>query len=134
MGYSDWDNDDRPAQHRDHDWQALTGDFNSIPIINVEGLRSDNVEERRKVASEIKEACTRVGFFYVENHGVPQELLDGVFQQAESFFALPFEQKMEVFIANSANFRGYTPIGASGKVGPDGKGSELAQFALQQQS
>jgi isopenicillin N synthase-like dioxygenase len=95
MGYSDWDNDDRPAQERDRDWQATAGDFSSIPVIDVGGPRSTCVEDRRKVAAEIRDACTRVGFFYIKNHGIPQELVDGVFQQAEQFFSLPFEQKMK---------------------------------------
>lgn len=124
MGYKDWNNDSEPAVADDHDWQAVPGDFNSIPIINVGGLRSNDLKARAKVASDIRSACTRVGFFYVEDHGVPQELIDGVFRHANTFFAQPFDKKMEIYIENSKNFRGYTPVGASGKPGPDGRGSK----------
>ncbi|KAL6413299.1 putative gibberellin 3-beta [Ilyonectria robusta] len=123
MGYSDWDNDNQPAREGDHDWAAEAGDFESIPVIDVSGIRSDNIEERKRVASDIRAACIRVGFFYIENHGIPQALIDDVFGQAERFFRLPFEKRMDIFIDNSPNFRGYTPVGGSGKPGPDGQGN-----------
>jgi isopenicillin N synthase-like dioxygenase len=125
MGYKDWDDNNEPAVARDHDWQAVAGDFDTIPVIDVGGIRSDNLEDRVKVANNIKDACTRVGFFYIENHGISQDLIEGTFRYANEFFALPFEKKMEIYIENSPNFRGYTPVGASGKPGADGKGSKL---------
>ncbi|UQC76717.1 2OG-Fe(II)oxygenase [Colletotrichum lupini] len=123
MGYNDWDNDNEPAVDRDHDWRAVPGDFDTIPVIDVAGIRSDHFDERRKIAAQIRDACVRVGFFYIQNHGINDDVIKGVFKAAETFFALPFEQKMEVFIDNSPNFRGYTPIGGSGKPGPDGRGN-----------
>ncbi|KAK1497214.1 2OG-Fe(II)oxygenase superfamily protein [Colletotrichum tamarilloi] len=123
MGYNDWDNDNEPAVDRDHDWRAVPGDFDTIPVIDVAGIRSDDFDERRKIAAQIRDACVRVGFFYIQNHGINDDVIQGVFKAAETFFALPFEQKMEVFIDNSPNFRGYTPIGGSGKPGADGRGN-----------
>lgn len=128
MGYKDWDDDNKPAESRDHDWQAVAGNFDTIPVIDVGSIRSGDLGERRKVAAQIRDACTQVGFFYIENHGIPEELLQEVFKLAGEFFALPFEQKMEVFIDNSPNFRGYTPVGGSGKPGPDGRGSKFGPF------
>ncbi len=124
MGISDWDNDEQPAKEHDRDWQAIPGDFDTIPVIDVGGIRSKRVAERQAVAAKIHEACTQVGFFYIENHGISQDLVEDVFEFAGKFFALSFEQKMEIFIDNSPNFRGYTPVGGSGKPGPDGKGSK----------
>lgn len=123
MGYKDWDDDNKPAVDGDHDWPSVAGDFDSIPVIDLGGMRSGDIHDRKKVATDIREACTRVGFFYIENHGIAKELVDEVFRMAENFFGLPFEQKMDIFIDNSPNFRGYTPVGGSGKPGPDGKGS-----------
>lgn len=39
-----------------------------IPIIDVAGIYSDNIEDRRAVAEKVREACHRIGFFYVINH------------------------------------------------------------------
>ncbi|KIV81242.1 hypothetical protein PV11_08668 [Exophiala sideris] len=128
MGINDWDNDDQPAREVDLDWKSVVGDFDTIPVIDVGGIRSDVLEERQEVARHIREACTRVDFFYIQNHGIPLHLVNGVFQLAEKFFALPLEQKMEIYIENSPNFKGYTPVGASGKPGPDGKGNQNEAF------
>ena len=125
MGYNDWDDENKPALEGDHDWQATAGDFDSIPVIDVSELASSDIKARTKIAAEIRDACTRVGFFYISNHGISQDLIDRVFKTAENFFDLPFEDKMEVFMGRSTNFRGYVPIGASGKPGPDGKGSQF---------
>ncbi|MCA6297164.1 MAG: 2-oxoglutarate and iron-dependent oxygenase domain-containing protein, partial [Phenylobacterium sp.] len=50
----------------------MNRDFRSIPVIDIEGLRSSDPFSRRAVASEIEAAAREVGFFYVTGHGVPQ--------------------------------------------------------------
>ena len=65
----------------------------------------------------------RVGFFYIQNHGIPQDLVEEAFEWGKKFFALSFEEKMEVYIDNSPNFRGYTPLYGSGTPDEQGKGS-----------
>lgn len=127
MGYSDWI--DGSKEERD-DKPVIVGDFDSIPMIDVSGMYSESIEERQRVATKIREACMRVGFFYIENHGIPQELVDGAFDWARKFFGLSFEDKMKVYIDNSPNFRGYTPLGGSGRPGPDGKGSTFKLLLL----
>jgi hypothetical protein len=39
-----------------------------IPIIDVSGMFSEKLEDRKAVAERIREACHRIGFFYVVNH------------------------------------------------------------------
>lgn len=39
-----------------------------IPIIDVARIYSDKLEDRQAVAEQIREACHRIGFFYVINH------------------------------------------------------------------
>lgn len=67
-----------------------------IPIIDVSGIHSDNIDDRRAVAERVREACHRIGFFYMINHGIDQKYTDSTFEQAKRFFALPEERKMEV--------------------------------------
>lgn len=96
---------------------------NSIPVIDVSRIFSTDVSDRQAVANQLREACINVGFFYVQNHGIPQEMVDGVFDWGKRFFDLPFEEKMEVYIDNVPHYRGYTPLYGAGTAGPDGKGS-----------
>lgn len=104
---------------------SIVGDFNSIPVINVAGIFSEKLGDRQAVATQIRDACTRVGFFYVEGHGIPEGVVDNVFDLGKQFFDLGFEEKMRIFINNSPNYRGYTPLFGSGNPSKDGLGSKL---------
>ncbi|CAN0402723.1 unnamed protein product, partial [Ectocarpus sp. 8 AP-2014] len=55
-----------------------------------------------------KQACRDFGFFYVENHGVSEEVMREVFRQSKLFFSLGMDDKMSVR-ADKKN-RGYTPM------------------------
>jgi hypothetical protein len=46
--------------------QSIESD--EVPIIDVAGIYSDKLEVRQAVAKKIREACHRIGFFYVINH------------------------------------------------------------------
>ncbi|ESK84794.1 2og-fe oxygenase [Moniliophthora roreri MCA 2997] len=115
-------------------------DFKSIPIINLEKLRSRNLEDRKALADQVRNACMNVGFFYVKNHGVPEVNISNVLDRAKEFFDLPMESKMKggsVFqrktranayalpgqIENKTtpNFKGYSPL-LSGNNDPNNKG------------
>ncbi|KAG8957092.1 hypothetical protein FRC03_010554 [Tulasnella sp. 419] len=73
---------------------------------------SINVDPQIKldIAKRIRDACISVGFFYVKNHNVPDEVIDRTMDQAKRFFDLPLEEKMKIDIHKSKNFKGYTPL------------------------
>lgn len=99
--------------------------FESIPVINVEGMFSESLEERKKVAAEIGRASREVGFFYAQNHSLSNELVKETFDAVEKFFALPLEDKMEVHIHKSNVVRGYEPLFET-KMDPNSKGGKSA--------
>ncbi|TVY34735.1 putative 2-oxoglutarate-dependent dioxygenase [Lachnellula occidentalis] len=106
----------------------ISADSNSIPVIDVSNIFSPDLEARKAVAAEIRQACINIGFFYVQNHGIPQELVDEVFEWGKKFFDLTFEEKMEVYIDNTPHYRGYTPLYGAGTAGSDGKGNANEAF------
>ena len=55
----------------------------------------------------LHKACVVHGFFYVENHGVPEDLIEAVFAASRDFFNLSRSQKRSVLAIKS---RGYTPM------------------------
>lgn len=55
-----------------------------------------------------RQACKEIGFFYLENHGVPADLVEQVFQGSKAFFSLSQDDKMSVKV--DKNNRGYTPM------------------------
>ncbi|CAM9287559.1 unnamed protein product [Ectocarpus sp. 6 AP-2014] len=56
----------------------------------------------------LAKACRDFGFFYVENHGVSEEVMREVFRQSKMFFSLVMDDKMSV--RADKNNRGYTPM------------------------
>jgi hypothetical protein len=71
-------------------------EVDEIPVIDIGGIFSDKIEDRKAVAERIREACHRIGFFYIINHGIDERYTKSTFEQAKIFFALPEERKMEV--------------------------------------
>ncbi|KAI0671113.1 2OG-Fe-II oxygenase [Trametes maxima] len=84
--------------------------FEEIPIINLENVRSIDPAIRRALADEIRDACINVGFFYVKNHGIPENMITSTVAAAKRFFALPAGVKQTLDIHKSANFKGYTAL------------------------
>jgi isopenicillin N synthase-like dioxygenase len=89
---------------------AKRGAFHEIPIIDLADAYNKDLAKRRALAEKIYEACVRVGFFYIKNHGVDDSVMRNVFSAARDFFQLPLEQKMEIDLNKSPHFRGYTKL------------------------
>ena len=48
------------------------------------------------LARELRFICENVGFFYIENHGIPEALIDRAFEASLQVHALPVERKREI--------------------------------------
>ncbi|GMN40063.1 hypothetical protein TIFTF001_009292 [Ficus carica] len=66
-----------------------------IPTIDFSLLTSGNPDQRSKVVNNLGNACRDWGFFMVINHGVSQDLMDGVVKASEDFFDLKEEEKRQ---------------------------------------
>lgn len=99
--------------------------FEKIPMVDLTNMKSAVGEERRKVASEIRAAFTDVGFMYVTNHGISQQLQDDVSRVVKEFFALPIEEKMKVHVNKSPFIRGYEAMFET-KIDPNSRGGECS--------
>jgi isopenicillin N synthase-like dioxygenase len=89
---------------------ANHGAFHEIPVIDFADAFSKDFDKRQKLARKIYDACVRVGFFYVKNHGVDESVMKDVFSAAKQFFELPLEDKMAIDLNKSPHFRGYTKL------------------------
>ncbi len=87
------------------------GNFERLPLVDVSGLRSEALSERRRTALDLDHAAQRAGFFYATDHGLTQTLIDGLESAAAEFFALPEAVKQRYYIGESTNHRGYVPPG-----------------------
>jgi Isopenicillin N synthase and related dioxygenases len=86
------------------------GSFDSIPIIDMSGMYSESLTERQKLAAVIRDACTKVGFMQIANHGINWEIVETAMQGAKEFFELPLDVKMKVYQHKSPHFLGYEPL------------------------
>ena len=80
---------------------ASTINENEIPVIDISGLLNDIPGEEENVARQIMEASQRIGFFYISNHGVAQELIDAATETMKDYFALPEETKKQALVNTS---------------------------------
>ncbi|PKQ08225.1 MAG: 2OG-Fe(II) oxygenase [Alphaproteobacteria bacterium HGW-Alphaproteobacteria-11] len=88
--------------------------FTRIPVVDIAPLFSDDIEAKRKVAAEMADAASHVGFLYVTGHGIPQAAIEKLETRAVEFFTEPLERKMELYIGRSRAHRGYVPTGEEG--------------------
>ena len=82
-----------------------------IPIIDLGCYLDGKPEALEALAAEIKHACQTIGFFYIQNHGIPQDLIGNAFAQSARFHALPLESKLALSL--DENNIGYMPMNAS---------------------
>ncbi|WP_328356833.1 isopenicillin N synthase family oxygenase [Mycobacterium sp. NBC_00419] len=91
--------------------------FQSIPVIDISGLRSDDAAQRERVAAELGLAARDVGFFYISDTGISEDLFERLLAATKEFFALPMPEKMKSYIGLSTCHRGYVPVGEEGLYG-----------------
>lgn len=84
--------------------EVRKADFSEIPIISLKA-------EKTELVKQIKDACTRVGFFYIADHDVPRQQIDDLLKAAETFFNSSTEDKKDIHFSNSKHFRGYEGYG-----------------------
>jgi isopenicillin N synthase-like dioxygenase len=84
--------------------------FEEIPIIDFAPMLGSDPAAKRALAAELRHACTEVGFFYIRNHGIAQDLIDATFAECPRFFGLAVADKMAIHVRHSVNNSGYTPL------------------------
>lgn len=81
-----------------------------IPVISLKRLRGSD-EDRRSLADELTAVYHDIGFAVLVDHGLPDGLIDAVFNMMGTFFSLPDEQKRLIDKAASPYFRGWESVG-----------------------
>ncbi|PYH94565.1 Clavaminate synthase-like protein [Aspergillus ellipticus CBS 707.79] len=83
--------------------------FSSIPIIDLQPLISPSVTsaDKAKLVNDIRDACSKVGFFVIKNHGIDWNIVEAAFDALEEFFNPPRETKMKIHQSSSPSYMGY---------------------------
>jgi len=105
-----------------------------IPIIDIGALRSGPSEAAiERIADRIREACTGIGFFYITDHGVPEDLLAEAFEATRRVHRLPPEEKRKIKL--NAWHRGYetfasSQLKSSARFAPARHANQLESFFI----
>ncbi|KAJ3980024.1 Clavaminate synthase-like protein [Lentinula detonsa] len=81
-------------------------DYYDIPVIDWQ-LSETN---RSLFLRQLRDAMINIGFLYLANHPVPDEIIARVKEMAPRFFELPQESKDELDMKNSMHFHGYLKV------------------------
>jgi isopenicillin N synthase-like dioxygenase len=65
--------------------------FTSIPILDLDLSRDPATKP--EFLTQLRHALMEVGFLYLKNVGISQELWDEVIRQGKGFFDIPQEEK-----------------------------------------
>lgn len=68
--------------------------FTSIPILDL-ALAKDPAT-KPAFLSDLRHALMEVGFLYLKNVGIPDELFQQVIKEGKAFFDIPTEEKYDV--------------------------------------
>jgi isopenicillin N synthase-like dioxygenase len=83
----------------------------AIPLVDLSQFTQGGPAERKAFVEALGKAFHEIGFVGVKNHGIPDELIEGFYLQAKTFFNQPEEIKKQYEIAGLAGQRGYTSFG-----------------------
>src|SRR5262249_16657018 len=81
-----------------------------IPTLDISPYLSGRQGGCEAAASQLRDISRRGGFFYLKRHGIPQELIDRVFEEARRFDAMALEIKKKIPFFDTGGFKsGYQP-------------------------
>ena len=83
--------------------------FTSIPVMDLS--LAENPETKPELLKQLRDALLNVGFLYIRNTGIQQEMFDQVCKECVRFFEdLPEEEKLKIEMKNQKSFLGYSRV------------------------
>ena len=82
--------------------------FDSIPILDLS--RARNPETKPAFLVDLRHALLEVGFLYISNTGIGDDLVQQVIDNGKAFFDIPEEAKLEIQMKNEKSFLGMAKL------------------------
>ncbi|KOP24727.1 2OG-Fe(II) oxygenase [Hapalosiphon sp. MRB220] len=79
----------------------------NIPVIDFYLFNNGNSTTKQNLVKQIYQACHEIGFMYLQNHGISQNLIEQVFTHSRDFFNLPLEVKQQFAWSDEHSNQGY---------------------------
>jgi len=106
--------------------QTTSQTFTEIPKLDL-SLADTNKD---LLLSQLRHALTEVGFLYITNYGVPEDVISDLVNILPALFSLPDEVKEQVSLHNSPHFLGYSGDGSETTAGKTDR-REQFEFATE---
>ncbi|EPE24667.1 Clavaminate synthase-like protein [Glarea lozoyensis ATCC 20868] len=84
--------------------------FDTIPILDLS--LSKDPSTKPEFLNQLRHALIEVGFLYLKNVGIAEELTQAVIREGVAFFDLPMEEKLAIEMKNAPSFLGYSRLDA----------------------
>ena len=83
-----------------------------IPEVSFKSYSDRDLSQNNEIGLKINDALTKSGFIALSDFGIPDELLNDVFEASKAFFSLgEGEKKRYAYVSADENF-GYQPVGS----------------------
>jgi len=106
----------------------MSAEVTRVQIIDFADYATGSMARRRAIGGEIVEACGKVGFFYLANHGVAATVVERLLADAKRFFDLPLRDKQAISFEKSRTRRGYMGLQQENFARPRGTPGDLKEF------
>ena len=93
------------------DFSADRLDFQEIPVVDISAMLGEDAVAKKELANVVRDAANRIGFLYIKNHGVSNEVIEAARTATDDFYKLPEEIKLKYDVMKSARHKGYVPVG-----------------------
>jgi len=100
--------------------------MDKIPSLDLADFLSDHSNRKQKFVTEIGQAYEEIGFVSLRNHFLNDSLVENLYREVKSFFALPIETKRKYEIEGIGGQRGYVSFGKEHAKGK--KEGDLKEF------
>jgi len=100
--------------------------MNAIPSVDLADFLSEDSSRKQHFVNAIGSAYEGIGFVSLKNHFLDDQLIDDLYREIKSFFALPLDAKQQYEIEGLAGQRGYISFGKEHAKGK--KEGDLKEF------
>ncbi|NMG08013.1 isopenicillin N synthase family oxygenase [Brasilonema sp. UFV-L1] len=103
-----------------------------IPVIDFSRFTKGNVTDRQTVVKQIYQACHEIGFMYLKNTNISNDLIHQVFKKSKNFFNLPLTQKQQLAWSDEFSNQGYVGLERE-RLNPNHPGDLKEAFNISKQ-
>ncbi|MFC3902036.1 Isopenicillin N synthase [Acinetobacter marinus] len=112
--------------------ESRMGSFGTETAREVRIIDLSNFESRKhEIAEQLWQAAIEIGFFQLENHGIPQQDIDHAFAMTEQFFALPNAVKAQYPLHRNAGWESRAQIRPSTKTADQKESYQITRPRMQ---